>query len=212
MENIIEKTTVLKLNKSWKVVGQSTVGRAIVDLAAGLSAYAVDMDYNRDENGNPIGDAVFMRPVDWAEWLTLPVRPGDFAVHYGNGFKVMRAPTVLIAKNYNKMPKKTFKGKPSKDGVRIRDGNTCQYTGKKLAKDDITIDHVRPKSRGGGDTWENLAVTSKEINSKKGNKLNSEAGLKLIRKPKTPEPMPMCKLIKEARHPDWNAFLDKDSE
>ena len=212
MENIIEKTVVLKLNKNWKVVGQSTVGRAIVDLAAGISADAVDIEYNRDSMGNPIGDAITLRPVKWDEWITLAVRPGDLVVHYGNGLKTMRAPTVLIAKNYDKMPKKTFKGKPSKDGVRIRDGNTCQYTGKKLAKEDITIDHVTPKSRGGKDTWENLAVSSKEINSKKGNKLNSEVGLKLIRKPKAPSPIPMCKLIKEARHPDWNAFLEKDSE
>jgi hypothetical protein len=210
MENIIEKTVVLKLNKNWKVVGQSTIGRAIVDLAAGLSADGVDIEYNRDEEGNPIGDAISMRPVKWEEWITLPVRPGDLVVHYGNGLKSMRAPTILIARNYDKMPKKTFKGKPSKDGVRIRDGNTCQYTGEKLAKEDITIDHVTPKSRGGKDTWENLAVTSKKINSKKGNKLNSEVGLKLIRKPKAPAPMPMCKLIKEARHTDWNAFLEKE--
>ena len=36
--SVINKTIVLKLNVAWQAVGQSTVAKAIVDLATGLSA------------------------------------------------------------------------------------------------------------------------------------------------------------------------------
>lgn len=216
--NIINKTIVLKLNKNWQAIGQSTVAKAIVDLAAGLSALALDFEYERDENGNyilnefgsPVNDPINARPVDWEAWITLSVRPWemDDVIHYGSiGQKLMRAPTVLIAKNFAKMPKKSFRGKPSKDAIYMRDGGIDQYTGKKLKREDSSIDHVLPSSRGGKDIWENLALTSKEINSKKGNKLNSEIGLELIREPKAPEPIPLCNLIREIKHLSWKSYL-----
>jgi 5-methylcytosine-specific restriction endonuclease McrA len=207
MNNIINKAIVLKLNKGWQAVGYSTVGRAIVDLAAGQAAMALDLDYNLDDDGAPVGDPITINPVGWDEWLTLPVRPFDFSVHYANGSKTMRVPTVLVARLYDKMPVKTFKGKPSKEGVRIRDGNRCQYTGQLLKNDEGSIDHVIPSSRGGLDSWENLVWSSKKINSEKGNQLNSEANLKLIRPPSVPKPIPVSLLIREVRHRDWKPFL-----
>jgi hypothetical protein len=212
--NIINRTQVLKLNSAWQAVGQSTVGKALVDLAAGKCALALDIEYEKDEQGNyildengwPSGES-WPRPVTWEEWIALPVRPFDDVIHYGNGSKTMRAPTVIIAKNFSKMPKKSFKGKPSKDAIWIRDGGVDQYTGKKLKRAEATIDHILPQSRGGQNTWENLALTAKEINSKKGNRLNSEVGLTLIREPKAPRPIPLFQLIREIRHQDWKRFL-----
>jgi len=211
MRNIINIPIVLKLNKAWQVVGQSTVGKAIVDLSAGVSARSIDFEYELDDEGNPIGDAISMNPVDWATWLTLPVRPWemDDAVHYCNGAKMMRAPTVLIAKNFNRMPMKKFKGKPSKDAIWHRDDGIDQYTGKPLRREDATIDHVLPQSKGGRDTWENLVTTHRDINSEKGNNLNHEVGLKLIRQPKVPAPIPISLLIREVKHRDWKPFLIK---
>ena len=212
--NIINKSQVLKLNSAWQAVGQSTVGKALVDLAAGKSAMALDVEYEKDGNGNYIFDEngwpteCGARPVDWEEWITLPVRPElDGVIHYGNGTKVMRAPTVLIAKNFGKMPKKSFKGKPSKEAILLRDGYIDQYTGKKLRRDEATIDHVLPQSRGGPNTWENLLTTSKENNSKKGNRLNSEIGYKPIRPPTAPRPIPLSHFIREIKHPDWRPHL-----
>lgn len=212
--SIINRLQVLKLNSAWQAVGQSTVGKALVDLAAGKSALALDIEWEKDENGNYILDEngwpsgqSWPRPVNWTEWITLPVRSFDDVIHYGNGLKTMRAPTVIIAKNFGKMPMKSFKGKPSKDAIWIRDGGIDQYSGKRLRRDEATIDHILPQSRGGQHTWENLALTAKELNSKKGNKLNSEIGYKLIREPKAPRPIPLSHLIKEIKHMDWKKFL-----
>ena len=213
--SIINKMTVLKLNKVWQAVGYSSVGRAIVDLAAGQAANALDFEYEKDENGNyildefgaPVGDALTINPVDWDAWLKLPVRSFDDPVHYGNGLKVMRAPTVLVSLNFSKMPKKIFKGKPSKEAIWIRDGGIDQYTGKRLKREDATVDHVIPQSKGGLDVWENLATTHKKINSEKGNKFNHEIGLRLIKPLKAPTPIPLSQLIREVRHREWRQFL-----
>lgn len=205
---IENKLLVLKLNKHWRVVGQGIVGDALIDLAAGINSYALDIDYELNEDGSVNFDnPTVTRPVGWDEWITLPIRSWDFSI---KSVKLeVRVPTVLIAKNYEGMPMVKFGKKPSSEQVRIRDGNVCQYTGQRLKKDEISIDHVIPKSRGGGNTWENLVTTCKEINRKKGNRLNEEIGLKLIRKPSVPKPIPRYKLIHEARHADWKIFLEK---
>lgn len=217
--SVINRTIVLKLNSGWQAVGISTVAKAIVDLSAGKSAMALDFEYIKDADGNYILDEHGMpiemaengaRPVDWNTWIDLPVRSWemDDAIHYGSqGQKIMRAPTVLIAKHYHKMPRKSFTGKPSKDAVYLRDGGIDQYTGKPLKRSDATIDHIMPKSKGGKDIWENLALTSKEINSKKGNKFNHEVGLKLIRQPKAPKSMTAMELIRDIKHPTWKPHL-----
>jgi hypothetical protein len=217
--SVINRNIVLKLNKNWQAVGISTVGKAIVDLAAGNSAQALDFEYTKDDNGNYILDEHglpvsilpgYPMPVDWETWVTLAVRPWEMgdAIHYGSeGKHIMRAPTVLIALNYAKMPRKSFNGKPSRDAIYIRDGGIDQYTGKKLKRDEATVDHILPKSKGGKDEWENLALTSKDVNSRKGNKLNSEAGLRLIRQPKAPKSMSAMELIREVKHPTWKEHL-----
>jgi len=211
MNNVANKLICLNLNANWQPVGFKTVKDAIVDLCGAEthgkpSTMASDIEYELDDNGQPIFDeAKSMNPVSWEEWMTLPIRPWDLAIN--SPTRSIRVPTVIIATNFNKMPIKTFKGKPSKDGIWNRDQGICQYTGKKLTKDQSTIDHVIPRSKGGQDTWTNMVVCDKTLNSKKGNKLNSELGLKLRKEPIEPSPTPMSALIKEAKHHTWKHFL-----
>ena len=211
MNTVANKLICLNLNASWQPVGFKTVKDAIVDLCGSESngkpsTMALDIEYELDENGQPIFDeAKSMNPVSWDEWMMLPIRPWDLFIN--SPTRSIRVPTVIIATNFNKMPIKTFKGKPSKDGIWNRDQGICQYTGKKLTKDQSTIDHVIPRSKGGGDTWTNMVVCEKELNSKKGNKLNSEIGIKLRKDPIEPNPMPISAFIREAKNHTWKHFL-----
>ena len=209
MSNISEKAIVLKLNSNWQPIGYGIVADAIVDLVAGESVKALDIQYVMNEDGTPnfSESPEGMVPLGWEQWLQLPIRPWDLAIHSSK--LTIRVPTVVIANNFHKMPMKVWRGKPSKDAIYIRDGGKCQYTGKPLDKKTATIDHVLPRSRGGSDDWTNLALTSKELNGKKGNALNSEIGLRLLRQPMTPKPVPISQLIREVRHPDWSLFLEK---
>lgn len=207
MQGIENKLMVLKLNKNWQVVDTATVADALIDLAAGKNSIALDITYPIDDNGNFLFKEIpNIRMVKWDEWITLPVREYDFSI---STVKMeIRVPTILVAKNYAKVPKVKFGNLPNAEQIRIRDGNTCQYTGRKLRKDEISIDHVIPRSRGGKNTWENQVVTSKELNAMKGNKLNEELGFKLIRPPTRPKEILRSQLIREARHRDWMLFLE----
>jgi 5-methylcytosine-specific restriction endonuclease McrA len=64
-----------------------------------------------------------------------------------------------------------------------RDGHKCQYCGAGKA---LTIDHVIPRSRGGGHTWDNVVIACERCNGKKGDKYLNETGLALKTKPKAP--------------------------
>lgn len=213
MNNVANKLICLNLNANWQPVGFKTVKDAIVDLCGADSlgkptSLALDIDYEIDANGDPILDeAKSMNPVTWSEWMNLPVRSWDLSINTPT--RMIRVPTVIIATNFTKMPVKSFKGKPSKDAIYNRDGGVCQYTGKKVDRHSATVDHVVPRSKGGEDTWTNLVLCSKDVNSKKGNRMNSEMGLKLLKQPVAPSPVPMYALIKDAKHIDWNHFLIK---
>ena len=64
-----------------------------------------------------------------------------------------------------------------------RDNHKCVYCG---SSKNLTIDHVLPKSRGGGNTWANLVTCCKSCNRIKDNKTPEEAGMKLLVKPFEP--------------------------
>ena len=48
-----------------------------------------------------------------------------------------------------------------------------------------TVDHVIPKSRGGGSGWDNLVTCCKRCNNRKGNLLPEEAGMRLMKRPQS---------------------------
>jgi hypothetical protein len=213
MSDIANKLICLSLNKSWQPTIMMTVKDAIIKLCGSQfqpkpSAMALDIDYALDDNGEPdFSNVIKMNPVNWNEWIKLPIRNWDLSINSPNS--KIRVPTVIVSLRYNKMPVKMFHGVPSKESIWMRDGGVCQYTGKQLKKIDGNIDHVVPRSRGGKDTWENMVLSNRELNIKKGNRLNEEVGIKLIKQPKAPKPIYAYELIKDAKHQDWEHFLIK---
>jgi hypothetical protein len=213
MSDIANKLITLELNSSWKALCYKTVKDAFISLTGSETkpepnTLAIDIQYELDADNNPIFENVIeMRPVAWSEWITLPIREWDLSISGAN--RSYRVPTVIVAINYDKMPRKEFGAKPSKEEILRRDNFTCQYTNEKLPREMLNVDHIDPKSKGGEDTWENLVCARRDLNTIKGNKLNSEIGLKLIRKPFKPKPIDKMYLIGEARHNDHNHFIIK---
>ena len=145
-----------------------------------------------------------IRPVAWTEWLTLPIRDEDEAVRTIRG--AIRVPTVIVLASFADVPRK--RPKLCARTIRERDGNRCQYTGVVLRPEEGSIDHVLPRSRGGRDAWENCVWSSKAVNSKKGNRLPHEAGLKLLRQPVAVRELPVTVLIRNPHGiPDWAPFV-----
>lgn len=75
---------------------------------------------------------------------------------------------------------------PNRHNLLMRDQLTCQYCGTTAHPGDLTIDHVVPLSKGGTSTWENLVIACRRCNGRKGNQLAEQAGMKLLRKPRSP--------------------------
>ena len=194
MNDILNKTIVLVLNRNWQAINIRTPAEAFCQMATNV-ATALDID---GENN--------IRPVTWDEWITLPIRDGDNAVHTVRG--AIRVPTVIVALNFAKVPKK--RPKLCAKTIRERDGNRCQYTGKLLHPDEGSLDHVLPRSRGGKDEWGNLVWSDKTVNAKKGNRLPREAGLKLLSVPRAPKELPVSALIRNAHGvAEWKLFLNE---
>ena len=106
--------------------------------------------------------------------------------------------------NYIRIPfAKIVAQTPSRAMIYKRDNNKCQYCG---ATRSLTIDHVIPKSRGGGDTWENLVVACSSCNVKKGDKFLEQTSMKLARKPFAPYNKVQFTLS-GTQVPEWQEFL-----
>jgi 5-methylcytosine-specific restriction endonuclease McrA len=192
MTDVLNKTIVLVLNRNWQAINVRTPQDAFCQMATNV---ATALDIDRDNH---------VRPVTWDEWITLPIRDGDNAVHTVRG--AIRVPTVIVALNFAKVPKK--RPKLCAKSIRDRDGNRCQYTGKLLRPGEGSLDHVLPRSRGGQDEWGNLVWSDKTVNAKKGNRLPHEAGLKLLTVPRTPKELPVTALIRNPQNiADWKLFV-----
>ena len=192
MNDILNKNIVLVLNRNWQAINIRTPQDAFCQMATN-AATALDIEGQSH-----------IRPVTWDEWITLPVREGDNAVRTARG--AIRVPTVIVAVNFARVPKK--RPKLSAKNIRERDGNRCQYTGRLLHPDEGSLDHVLPRSRGGADAWENLVWSSKVVNARKGNRLPHEAGLKLLTVPRAPKELPVTALIRNAQGiTDWKLFV-----
>lgn len=66
----------------------------------------------------------------------------------------------------------------------IRDAFTCQYCGRQGG--DLTIDHINPRSLGGGHSWENLVTACKGCNHRKGGKTLHQCKMMLRTVPHEP--------------------------
>lgn len=192
MSDVLHKMTVLVLNRNWQAIDVKTPAEAFCMMAAGTAtALAIN------ENGE-------MYPESMERWFQLDVRDSDNVVRTVHG--PVRVPTVIVLSRYDKVPRR--RPKLSGRGIWERDGGICQYTGRKLTREEGNIDHVVPRSRGGKTSWDNCVLADKRINSRKADRLPHEAGLALRRPPTAPKDMPATYYIRNIYGvPDWNMFL-----
>ena len=126
------------------------------------------------------GDAVFDELFEIAE---LPVRPEDDCVLTPS--RRVRAPRVIIAVAFNKVPLK--RPRLTMRHLRERDGGRCAYTLKALKPEECSMEHVVPRSKGGMTEWKNVVLADKRINNIRGNRTLKDAGLTLKIQPRVPE-------------------------
>src|SRR4051794_12870470 len=84
-----------------------------------------------------------------------------------------------------------------------RDGHACVYCGTRAD----TIDHVRPRSRGGQHVWTNVVAACARCNHRKGDRLLAELGWHLRAAPAQPAPTVAVVMGWTMRDPSWAQYL-----
>lgn len=87
-----------------------------------------------------------------------------------------------------------------------RDSFKCGYCGD---KNNLTIDHVLPRSRGGKDTWQNLVTACESCNSKKGDRTPDEANMPLRVSPFKPSYIIFLRNFAGKIPIDWDKYLQR---
>jgi 5-methylcytosine-specific restriction endonuclease McrA len=102
----------------------------------------------------------------------------------------------------------------SRLNIYARDRFVCQYDGKRYDTEDLTFDHVLPRSKGGGTTWENIVTCCVECNAAKADRTPEQAGMRLIRRPTRPTFLPTVAVKMDGRQvpaewrPYWTGTLE----
>lgn len=145
--------------------------------------------------------AIRMMVLGKAETLArdgVPVRSEYMEFHVPVVIRLLR---YVKVRRYGRVP---F----SKKNIYRRDAFTCQYCGQ--AGDQLTIDHIVPRSRGGKTTWENVVCCCRPCNSRKGDHLLDEIGMGLVYSPRKPQfscPEWMGPHLLGNMHNGWKKFL-----
>ncbi len=116
-------------------------------------------------------------------------------------------PRVIRLLGYDRLPKQQVK--LNRRNLFARDKNQCQYCGHAFPTSELSIDHVKPRTQGGPDTWENLVCACVRCNARKGGRTPGQARMSLIREPRRPKRNPLISVrLGQERYESWKAFLD----
>ena len=98
-------------------------------------------------------------------------------------------PTVIRLVRFVHVPQR-FRRQVTNIFLFARDGYSCQYCGKHRSqlrsRQYLTRDHILPQSRGGENRWGNVVTACSPCNNRKANRLPSEAGMRILTKPREP--------------------------
>jgi 5-methylcytosine-specific restriction endonuclease McrA len=189
MSTLVLERPTLVLNRNWQPVSVATVARALGMLWSETARVVDPRDYQL---------------YTWEDWAKLEPADGEPFIQ---GVKLkLRAPEVVSLSDYDKVPTSvvTF----SRRNLFKRDHYTCQYCGKQPGGDELTIDHVLPRSRGGVSSWENCVLACIECNSRKADRLPAEAHLKLRKAPIRPDWKPLY-AAHHQRIESWSRFVSE---
>ena len=185
---------VLVLNRLWQAINVCSVRRAFTLLCQGQAQVV-----------HAAGQNQFLTH-DFESWRDFSTQQPESEMVHTISFKI-RVPRVIVLLLFDRMPRKEVKF--TRANIFERDKNTCQYCGKVFDKRDLNLDHVIPRDKGGGTTWENIVCSCIPCNTKKGNRLPHQVNMRLIKKPVRPKWRPFVHITFDTTvHDSWRHFLD----
>ena len=152
-----------------------------------------------------------LKVISWQKALTLfflgkveVVENYDHSVR--SVYLVIKVPAVVRLLKFVKLHSR--KPPLTKINLLARDSFSCQYCRLTLSKEESTIDHVVPRSKGGRTTWENVVIACPPCNRKKGGRTPKEAKMALLTAPNAPNWLPVINVSLKPNVPKkWKVFL-----
>ena len=177
---------------------------------------AFSLLFKQDASANPVAEVVHVEDgryvsYNFEDWAELSRFRREFEPHRHDWIRTVRfdiaVPRIIRVLTYNRIPKQGVKF--NRRNIYARDRNHCQYCGKKFSTQELSLDHVIPRSHGGITTWENLVCCCLSCNVRKGGRTPAEAHMKLVTKPVKPTRSPVISVkLADARYRSWKQFLD----
>ena len=134
------------------------------------------------------------RPIDIVNWqraICMEIMEKADVLEYYNATissvsEQWFLPAVLRARWYGGQRGRLGRVVLNRRNLMLRDKFSCQYCGKRGGT--LTLDHVIPQSKGGGNSWTNLVTACSTCNTKKGDKTLKQLKWKLRKEPREPSP------------------------
>ncbi|MGP1272757.1 MAG: HNH endonuclease [Phycisphaerales bacterium] len=148
---------------------------------------------------------------DFSSWAEVSQLAAEFERDRHDWVRTVRydiaVPRIIRLLGYDRLPQQHVK--LNRRNLFARDRNRCQYCGHHFPTSELSIDHVVPKSQGGGDSWTNLVCACIRCNARKGGRTPEQAAMALIRRPAQPRRNPMISVrLGHDRYAVWSEFLD----
>lgn len=180
---------VLVLNRLYQPVHITDVRRALAMLYLGI-ARALDREY---------------RLFDFLSWSMVTAELGDDTI--GAVRRRIVIPRVVVLLAFERVPRGRVRF--SRHNIFSRDDHTCQYCQRRMPRRQLNLDHVIPRSQGGGSNWRNVVTSCVPCNIRKGGRTPSQAGMRLVREPIKPTWADLSRPpLFRARYREWLPFLD----
>ena len=145
--------------------------------------------------------------ADWKEVSQLNASEKQLGEDYiqAVGFE-LQAPRIVRLTRFDRMPLQTVRF--NRKNLFARDDHTCQYCGRQKPTNQLSLDHVVPRSHGGQTTWENIVCCCLRCNCRKGGRTPQQARMRLLSRPAKPRNNPLlAQPIQDPRYECWKTFL-----
>ena len=112
-------------------------------------------------------------------------------------------PSIIRISRFVRLPYKNVV--LTRKNILRRDSYKCAYCGRSDIP--LTVDHVFPKARAGGETWENLVTACTVCNNRKGDRTPEEANMKMLSHPFKPSHILFIKNVVGRLDERWKPYL-----
>ncbi|QDV27747.1 HNH endonuclease [Aureliella helgolandensis] len=189
--------SVLVLNRFYMAIRVVNVRRALTLLYRNC-AEVITIEESSYTNYN------FDAWCEVSQLLALEKQPEEDYIQ-AVGFE-LQVPRIVRLTRYDKVPRSSVRF--NRKNLFSRDNHCCQYCGQVRPTNQLSLDHVVPRSHGGKTTWENIVCSCLQCNSRKGGRTPTEAGMKLLSVPEKPRSNPSMALpLQDPRYSSWRTFV-----